>query len=196
MGEGERAHCLPHSFRRRAVVSAQRLNRACHLRSSRTTGSVLVGDCGAGCLSHRRGGRCEVGSAHPLDGGGRSGLSSVVSASPSPTTLLRDPGTVESEKVDGAWAACLDVGDPKGTSQSYSARRVMRWSQVLDSHQPGHLVGHVRVSTGHQTPDAQNDALAAVGIAEAFSDVMSGNRSDRSGFSAAPNISARAMYLW
>lgn len=49
----------------------------------------------------------------------------------------------------------------------------------------GHLVGYARVSTGHQTLDAQHDALNAVGVDRIFDDVMSGTRSDRPGLTAA-----------
>ncbi len=49
----------------------------------------------------------------------------------------------------------------------------------------GHLVGYARVSTGHQTLDAQHDALNAIGVDRIFEDVMSGTRSDRPGLAAA-----------
>ncbi|WP_458681643.1 recombinase family protein [Prescottella equi] len=55
----------------------------------------------------------------------------------------------------------------------------------MSSHQPGQLVGYVRVSTGHQTMDAQRDALEAVGVSRVFEDIMSGTRSDRPGLAAA-----------
>ena len=49
----------------------------------------------------------------------------------------------------------------------------------------GQLVGYARVSTGHQTLDAQHDALNAAGVDRIFADVMSGTRSDRPGLAAA-----------
>lgn len=49
----------------------------------------------------------------------------------------------------------------------------------------GHLVGYVRVSTGHQSLDGQHDALNAVGVNRILEDVMSGARSDRPGLTAA-----------
>jgi len=51
---------------------------------------------------------------------------------------------------------------------------------------PGALVGYIRVSTAHQTHDAQWDALTALGVPaeRIFADKLSGAREDRPGFLA------------
>ena len=48
----------------------------------------------------------------------------------------------------------------------------------------GQLVGYIRVSTDHQTHDAQRDALQALGVSRIFADKMSGARDDRTGYRA------------
>ena len=48
----------------------------------------------------------------------------------------------------------------------------------------GVRVGYTRVSTGAQTLDQQNAALAAAGVTKTFSDAMSGSRDDRRGLAA------------
>ena len=48
----------------------------------------------------------------------------------------------------------------------------------------GHLVGYIRVSTDHQTHDAQRDALQALGVSRIFADKMPGVRDDRTGYRA------------
>ena len=48
----------------------------------------------------------------------------------------------------------------------------------------GQLVGYIRVSTDHQTQDAQRDALQALGVSRIFADKMSGARDDRTGYRA------------
>jgi len=45
-------------------------------------------------------------------------------------------------------------------------------------------IGYVRVSTGHQVLDQQEDALNKAGVEKIFSDVMSGARNDRPGLLA------------
>lgn len=48
----------------------------------------------------------------------------------------------------------------------------------------GQLIGYIRVSTDHQTHDAQRDALEALGVSRIFADKMSGARDDRTGYLA------------
>jgi len=49
----------------------------------------------------------------------------------------------------------------------------------------GHVVvGYCRVSTAHQTLEAQRDALQAAGCERVFEDTMSGVREDRAGLLA------------
>ena len=48
----------------------------------------------------------------------------------------------------------------------------------------GQLVGYIRVSTDHQTHDAQRDALQALGVSRIFADKMSGASDDRTGYRA------------
>jgi DNA invertase Pin-like site-specific DNA recombinase len=48
----------------------------------------------------------------------------------------------------------------------------------------GQLVGYIRVSTDHQTHDAQRDALHALGVSRIFADKMSGARDYRTGYRA------------
>ena len=48
----------------------------------------------------------------------------------------------------------------------------------------GQLVGYIRVSTDHQTHDAQRDALQYLGVSRIFADKMSGVRDDRTGYRA------------
>ena len=48
----------------------------------------------------------------------------------------------------------------------------------------GQLVGYIRVSTDHQTHDAQRDALQALGVSRIFADKMSGARDDRTRYRA------------
>ena len=43
---------------------------------------------------------------------------------------------------------------------------------------------NIRVSTDHQTHDAQRDALQALGVSRIFADKMSGARDDRTGYRA------------
>lgn len=47
------------------------------------------------------------------------------------------------------------------------------------------LIGYARVSTGDQTLDLQQDALAAAGCGQVFTDVTSGAKSSRPGIDAA-----------
>lgn len=60
---------------------------------------------------------------------------------------------------------------------------------TLDTTATSTLLGYVRVSTTHQSLDAQQDALQAAGVSESrtYSDKLSGARSDRPGLIALLN---------
>src|SRR5664279_4052906 len=65
-----------------------------------------------------------------------------------------------------------------------SIRDVTSLPQVDLPPATGQLVGYIRVSTDHQTHDAQRDALQALGVSRIFADKMSGARDDRTGYRA------------